>query len=155
MTFSVTPLIPASNGRFWVMTRAIRDDNEVMKLPKKKILVTPSPAVHGVSRSSKGHVERQNRRYMCLTRTSRKWSTENLRKSHMCKGITHARRLEQQPKVHRWENFQTSSRWDRIRARNAKTNALVIGNQKNQNGDKNEKKFEMEKRVSMARYSKR
>jgi hypothetical protein len=35
----------------------------------------------------------------------------------MCKGITHMRRLEQQSKEHRWENFQISSRVDRIRAR--------------------------------------
>jgi hypothetical protein len=67
----------------------------------------------------------------------------------MCKGITHTRHLEQ-PKKHRWENFQTSSRWARIRARNTKTNALVIGNQNDQNGDNREKEFEMEKTASMA-----
>jgi hypothetical protein len=56
----------------------------------------------------------------------------------MCKGITHTRRLEQQPKIRRWENFQTSSRWDRSSARNAKKDALVIGNQNDQNGDNKE-----------------
>jgi hypothetical protein len=74
-------------------------------------------ALLGVSRSSKEPVEHQDRYNTCLTRTSRKWSNENLRKSHMCKGISHTRRLEQQPKEDRWENFQTSSRVDRIRAR--------------------------------------
>jgi hypothetical protein len=68
----------------------------------------------------------------------------------MCKGITHTRRLEQQPKEHRWENFQTTSRWDRIRARNSKKSAPVIGNQNDNNGDNKEKEFEMEKTVYMA-----
>jgi hypothetical protein len=77
-------------------------------------------AVLGVSRSSKVPVEDQGRYDTCLTRTSRKWSDENLRKRHMCKGNTHTRRLEQQPKEHRWENFQTTSRWNRIIARNSK-----------------------------------
>jgi hypothetical protein len=68
----------------------------------------------------------------------------------MCKGITDTRHLEQQPKEPRWENFQTSSRWERIRARNTKTNALVVGNQNDQNGDNKEKEFEMEKTANMA-----
>jgi hypothetical protein len=46
--------------------------------------------------------------------------------------------------------LQTSSRWDRIRARNTNTNALVIGNQNDQNGDNKEKEFEMEKTAYMA-----
>jgi hypothetical protein len=55
-------------------------------------------AVLGVSRSSKVPVEHQYRYDTCLTRTSRNCSNEILRKSHLCKGITHTRCLEQQPK---------------------------------------------------------
>jgi hypothetical protein len=52
-------------------------------------------AVYAVSRSSKVPVEHQDRYDTCLTRTSRKWSNDNLRRSHMCNGITHTRHLEQ------------------------------------------------------------
>jgi hypothetical protein len=52
-------------------------------------------AVYAVSRSSKVPVEHQDRYNTCLTRTSRKWSNDILRRSHMCNGITHTRHLEQ------------------------------------------------------------
>jgi hypothetical protein len=75
-------------------------------------------AVHTASRSSKPRVEQQGRYCSCLTYANRKWCPGNFGNSHTCKGITVTRRLEQQPKSRKWENFRTSSRLNRIRARN-------------------------------------
>jgi hypothetical protein len=44
LPFFVTLLYTRSIGRFCVMTRVTRGNNEVTKLPKMKILMTPSPA---------------------------------------------------------------------------------------------------------------